>query len=404
MEEYGLEKSVFISHSSCDAQICTEICNVIEKHGIKCWIAPRDVTGGMPYAEEIVKAIKETKIVLLVASVSINSSEQILNEIEIAISHSKIILPFKIDAVVYNDSYKYYLNRKHWIEASPDPSMHYSELLKTIDYLLTSKGDKTYTADDQYLISLSERNRKAIIKSTFEKRMSFGLSLEADDNEDKYHFYDKIKRIDVIYSETGKYTSYRWLSITNKSDNPTTYIVHKECGDIKAYFDKMNLRAKQITIEGEQNLIIESQTKVQPNVVQLFKIYFNTPLPPGESITIFYRLEWPNEALFYCEDELSTSISLTRYTKGVGELVFGIMDTVPLYGFELKEINSNFELRDSVVSPTIMKIQDDIDLKPLHGKNISGAYFFVEDAADMSSYRIIYKQVRVSGTDAEEEF
>ena len=48
---------IFISHSSRDASIAVQICERLEKSGLNCFIAPRDIRPGKEYAEEIVKGI-----------------------------------------------------------------------------------------------------------------------------------------------------------------------------------------------------------------------------------------------------------------------------------------------------------------------------------------------------------
>ncbi len=104
---------VFISYSTQDSHIANAICHVIEENGIRCWIAPRDITGGRIYASEIVKAIKDVKIVLVVVSEKSNKSQHVLNEINIAVENNKIILPFKIDSSLIKDEFSYYLNKSH---------------------------------------------------------------------------------------------------------------------------------------------------------------------------------------------------------------------------------------------------------------------------------------------------
>ncbi len=399
-------REVFISHSSKERTRATDICNVLEKNGISCWIAPRNVIGGMPYAEEIVHAIKDCKIILLIASASINASEQIMNEIEIAVNNSKIILPFKIDEVEYNDSYKYYLNRKHWIEAVPNPKDFYSLLVEEIKYLLSSENIDSDTINNTYLQTLKERNRQELITKTQDKRLSFGLSIKNDEYADDSHFYEYLKRIDVL-EDSGQYSSFRWLVVKNVSDKPTHFIVHKECGENKVYFEDMRVRAKQIYSDNSERIVVDSLIEIQPNFVQVFKLHFSKPLNPGEKAKIYYRLDWPNEVNSYFKGELSQSVSLTRYKKGTGTLVFGILRDSPIYDFEIQEINNSFDgIVPLKLAPNIFTAENDPDLKPIHGKNFTGAYYEIGDATDSSAYRILYKQVTKQNIadDDEEDF
>src|SRR5215213_10899214 len=55
---------VFISHSAVDKAVARAACAVLESHGIRCWIAPRDVRPGMDWAESIIDAINDTKVMV----------------------------------------------------------------------------------------------------------------------------------------------------------------------------------------------------------------------------------------------------------------------------------------------------------------------------------------------------
>ena len=63
-----MKYDVFISHSSKDKAVADKLCEYLEQHDIKCWIAPRNVLGGMPYAREIFNGIDESQILLLIFS------------------------------------------------------------------------------------------------------------------------------------------------------------------------------------------------------------------------------------------------------------------------------------------------------------------------------------------------
>jgi hypothetical protein len=47
---------VFVSYASQDATVANSIVENLEQHGLKCWIAPRDVKPGAQYADAIVTA------------------------------------------------------------------------------------------------------------------------------------------------------------------------------------------------------------------------------------------------------------------------------------------------------------------------------------------------------------
>lgn len=94
---------IFISYSSHDAEQAFEICNHLENHNFKCWIAPRDIVPSASYASEIVKGLKECMLVVLILSEHSQHSEHVLNEVELAIKFGKIVLPYIITGLNIND-------------------------------------------------------------------------------------------------------------------------------------------------------------------------------------------------------------------------------------------------------------------------------------------------------------
>src|ERR1700729_2491111 len=77
---------VFVSHAAPDASVAVQVCGALERHGQRCWIAPRDVVPGELYADAIVRAIDAARVVLLVLSQDASSSPHVLREIERATS------------------------------------------------------------------------------------------------------------------------------------------------------------------------------------------------------------------------------------------------------------------------------------------------------------------------------
>lgn len=127
---------VFISYSTKDKITADAICHVLEENKMKCWIAPRNITSGKPYAEEIVDAISSTKIVVLVFSTNSQGSQFVNNEINIAFSNNKPILSFKIDESMPQGELEYFLKVNHWLEAYPQPETVFETLVKDASRLV----------------------------------------------------------------------------------------------------------------------------------------------------------------------------------------------------------------------------------------------------------------------------
>ena len=126
-----MEITIFISHSGKDAAIATKLCNFLEASGLKCWIAPRDVSAG-DYAGNITRAIRGAKLMIVVHSANCVESEHIKNEVNIAFNASLPIIPFCIDNEPFGDDLTYYLATKHCIFARGDFGESCGRLLKIV--------------------------------------------------------------------------------------------------------------------------------------------------------------------------------------------------------------------------------------------------------------------------------
>jgi hypothetical protein len=65
---------VFISHSTRDKTAADAACAALEASGIRCWIAPRDITPGAEWGEAIIKAINQCRVMVLIFSANANES------------------------------------------------------------------------------------------------------------------------------------------------------------------------------------------------------------------------------------------------------------------------------------------------------------------------------------------
>jgi adenylate cyclase len=125
MAEGGGEKAggstpdVFISYASLDTAIAETVCKTLEKAGVTCWFAPRDVTPGAFYADEIVHAIDASKAIVLILSQNAVSSPHVLREVERAASKRHAVISLRIDKAPLPAGLEYFLNTSQWLDASP---------------------------------------------------------------------------------------------------------------------------------------------------------------------------------------------------------------------------------------------------------------------------------------------
>lgn len=109
---------VFISYASPDNGVAKSIVDNLEQHGLKCWLAPRNVNPGTVYAEAIVRAINEAKAVVLVLSANAMASAHVGREVERAASKRKQIVAFRVDTTPLSEELEYFLSNSQWIDVA----------------------------------------------------------------------------------------------------------------------------------------------------------------------------------------------------------------------------------------------------------------------------------------------
>lgn len=226
-------KYVFISYSSANKAIADATCHILEECGIPCWIAPRNIIPGKTWAGNIVQAIRECSLMVLIYSEDSNSSSQVANEVDKAFSHGKTIIPFMVDSTPMNDDFDYYLSRKHWLVAYPD----YKEMLMPLaEAVATNIGveiqrsrpvisdataseeipsaEPALAANPQYR-SAVEAARKALLN--YEHDMAFAeLIRPALDDCKEAQFL--VRTILIYYSRMQRLDAFRFKYVKEKAD------------------------------------------------------------------------------------------------------------------------------------------------------------------------------------------
>jgi len=136
---------VFLSYSATDKETALAILAGLEKQGIRCWIAPRDIPAGSEYGQQIVDAVKACRVFLVVFSTGANASPHVRREVERAVSLDRTIVPFRVENVVPTGAMEYCLGGTHWLDAFPLPiEPHVATLVSTLRTMLgATAGQQT---------------------------------------------------------------------------------------------------------------------------------------------------------------------------------------------------------------------------------------------------------------------
>jgi hypothetical protein len=112
----GASRDLFVSYATSDArEIAENVVIDLERRGLKCWIAPRDIPAGTrSWAAEIVRSIRDNDNFLLLLSEAANASEEIEKELSEAARHRKTVFVIRLSDIEPSDGLGYHLNRVQW--------------------------------------------------------------------------------------------------------------------------------------------------------------------------------------------------------------------------------------------------------------------------------------------------
>jgi TolB-like protein/tetratricopeptide (TPR) repeat protein len=133
--------AVFISYASQDAPIAEALCSALERDGVACWLAPRNVRPGDFYADAIVQAINSCTVLVLVLSQSAIDSPHVLREVERASAKRRPVIAFRIDAAALPPGLEYFLSTSQWIDsAAGKPDRLFPKLVQAVRSRMSAAG------------------------------------------------------------------------------------------------------------------------------------------------------------------------------------------------------------------------------------------------------------------------
>jgi adenylate cyclase len=131
----------FISYASQDAAIAEAVVEALERQGITCWIAPRNVTPGEFYADAIVRALTAARTFVLVLTENSVTSPHVLREVERTSAKRHPIISFRIGSVSLPPALEYFLSASHWLDAGASGiDAAFPRLVAAVQRLLAPKS------------------------------------------------------------------------------------------------------------------------------------------------------------------------------------------------------------------------------------------------------------------------
>jgi uncharacterized protein (TIGR03067 family) len=134
---------VFLSYSSKDKPWADAACAVIESRGVRCWLAPRDVSPGAEWGAEIVAGIDTCRLMVLIFSDHANQSPQVRREVERAVSKGLTIIPCRVEDVKPVGSLEYALSNTHWLDVfTPPVEKQFDRLATAVQRVLAAERER----------------------------------------------------------------------------------------------------------------------------------------------------------------------------------------------------------------------------------------------------------------------
>ena len=147
---------VYLSYDEKDLETALNVCETLESNGLKCWMKNRDVDDDNR-VRAIIKAIKQTRVLLLIHSKNSKSSKFINNEVNEAFDADKSFLVYYIDDSKLEGGLEYFLKTKPSVNAYPNPEEKNDILIK-----LTKNLVKKQKRQDGSIKNIINKNKKAV--------------------------------------------------------------------------------------------------------------------------------------------------------------------------------------------------------------------------------------------------
>lgn len=130
-----------ISYSTRDGMLpAATLCDALEAKGARCWIAPRDVGGGV-YSGQIIEAIESGRGLIVVLTPKANESKHVLQEVNAAHDIGSLILPVIVNNTAPSPDLRYYLQTSQSTQWS-DGATTSAALLRLVEQYEARQANK----------------------------------------------------------------------------------------------------------------------------------------------------------------------------------------------------------------------------------------------------------------------
>ena len=204
---------VFISYKrESDQSDANMLCDALEKAGVKCWIAPRDVavtqqaitrTGAMAragYDDAIPFAIEKSRAIVVMVSSGAMTSDHIKNEINLAQDEGIPFFTVRVEDVPLTGSFKYHLERYQWEDCfDRSNSRRFQRVVNRVTSLV---GHATTELDEE--TGNTELEQRAVGPRGSQVRQKFRKGRSAQTVDEQHSFTSAPQDTQATYIDTSE--------------------------------------------------------------------------------------------------------------------------------------------------------------------------------------------------------
>jgi len=135
--------AVFISYAREDSAKVRDISARLACAGARLWVDRERLAGGSVWAEELVRAIKESTVVMLMCSDAAMRSWAVKQEIQVAGEARKVLLPVLLERTNFPAQLEFFLAGRQWVEVLDLPEPEWlPKLLAAINRVSQSTNEE----------------------------------------------------------------------------------------------------------------------------------------------------------------------------------------------------------------------------------------------------------------------
>jgi adenylate cyclase len=291
-------QDVFVSYSRQDNERVQALTGQLRAAGVRLWMDVRNIDGAAMWGEEIVNAVAQSKVLLLLVSKSAVASHNVVKEVLLATERKGHILPVDLEPTEIPGTLKYALAGIQHIEYfRGDPDEHMASILRALERLGVAVGGSqpaaaavpeaaTRTADEH---ESGQRGSESLAESGALAVLPFD-NISPDEKADYFSdglTEELIARLSVV-SEIELVS--RWASMQFKGAKQDIKSVGRELGaryivggSVRKFQDSVRITVQLVdvvtnrqiwgeTYKGKLDDIFEIQEQVAKQIVEALKL------------------------------------------------------------------------------------------------------------------------------------